>query len=144
MLLAELSESDELPLLDEEDEDPDEDEDEDEPEDPEVLPLNLGFGGILIKNLSFNLPNSSSCERFHFCSIIVVPRAEVWFGMFRNIIIEQCRIYSLGRLRLVLPCLEVKVMSIFTRKIRLSSPVVIDHHMREEKLQGKEKKITQR
>ena len=74
MLLAELSESDELPLLDEEDEDPDEEEEDDEPEDPEVLPLNLGFGGILInnlQNLSFNLQNSSSCERFHFCSIIV-------------------------------------------------------------------------
>ena len=48
LLLAELSESDELPLLDEEDEDPDEDEEDELPEDPEVLPLNLGFGGILM------------------------------------------------------------------------------------------------
>ena len=66
LLLAELSESDELPLLDEEDEDPDEDEEDELPEDPEVLPLNLGFGGILIynlQNLSFNLENSS-CLHF--------------------------------------------------------------------------------
>ena len=71
--MAELSESDELPLLDEEDEDPDEDEEDELPEDPEVLPLNLGFGGILInnsQNLSFNFQNSSFCVRFHFCSII--------------------------------------------------------------------------
>ena len=51
LLLAELSESEELPLLDEEDEDPDEDEEDELPEDPEVLPLNLGLGGILITNL---------------------------------------------------------------------------------------------
>ena len=61
LLLAELSESDELPLLDDEDEDPDEDDEDELPEDPEVLPLNLGLGGILInslQNLSFNLQNS--------------------------------------------------------------------------------------
>ena len=112
LLLAELSESEELPLLDEEDEDPDEEEEDDEPEDPEVLPLNLGFGGILInnlQNLSFNLQNSPSCGRFPFCSIIV-PKPELWFGMFRNIINEQCRIYSQGRLSLVLWCLEVNVL----------------------------------
>ena len=64
MLLAELSESEELPLLDEEDEDPDEDEEDELPEEPEVLPLNLGLGGILVNNLqklSFNLQNSSFC-----------------------------------------------------------------------------------
>ena len=102
--MAELSESDELPLLEEEDEDPDEDDEDELPEDPEVLPLNLGFGGILINNsrnlsfkLSFNFQNSSFCVRFHFCSILPspVPRPEVWFGMFRNISYEQCRVNSL-------------------------------------------------
>ena len=46
MLLAELSESEELPLPLEDDED-DEEEEDDVVLEPEVLPLNLGFGGIL-------------------------------------------------------------------------------------------------
>ena len=46
LLLAELSESEELPDPLEEEEDDPEDEEEEEELDPEVLLLNRGFGGI--------------------------------------------------------------------------------------------------
>ena len=53
LLLAELSESEELPDPLEEEEDDPEDEDEEEELDPEVLLLNRGFGGIFkVQSLS--------------------------------------------------------------------------------------------